>query len=360
MTAPPYIVREATGLDVVAMMPGRIGFDPANSIVVAGLHPPRGRVGIVIRIDHLPTDLTALAAAAQQQAERLFDSGARASFVIRYVPPGSADVEGDEAFWTWADLIGERLPVVGCWDAVGQSYQEIDPDARLRAGPVYSEEDLRSTRGAATAAMAGLAPRAAREDLAKMGQAPKAARKSARAAERRATDQSLSLGRDSMARWRVAGLEIWLDWQRQLMEKPALAIPAPQLGRIAALLGDQVGRDAVMASAFAHCGQIPRQLARGQQLGAIFDPWSSPGLDYPRAGASLALLERVGAHLTPRRRGAVYALGSAWHWWFGNGPAAMEWARAGLDCNDCPQLASLILALVGRGVFPAALERQVP
>jgi hypothetical protein len=164
------------------------------------------------------------------------------------------------------------------------------------------------------------------------------------------------MGPDSIRRWRLTGLENWTEWHHQLLEKPDTAVPPSRLGRIAALLADRIGRDAVMACAFKRCGNIPRQLVLGHNVASLFDPWKSAGLDYACADAGLALLEQVAAHLIVRRRGSVYALGAAWHWWYGNGAAAEEWARAGIDCNDCPQLAALILAVVNRGIFPAALE----
>jgi hypothetical protein len=351
------MVKKASGLDVVACLPARIGFNPVDSIMIGGLHPPRGLLGIVIRADRAALGCPEFGDIAGHHVDRLVGSGARRSFVTRFAPVGSVPIEDDAPFWAWADAVHARLPITGCWDVVGESYQEIEPTRRRPIGPSYGLEDLQATRGAATVAMAGLAPKATREDLAKIALAPDLARKAARAAERRVADQVLALTPELMRRWRLAGLENWTGWQGRLMDQPGVAVPAAALGRIAALLADRIGRDAVMASAFKHCGDVPKRLAEGRQEAAIFDPYNSQGLDHPRAEASLALLEQVASHLVPRRRGAVYALGAAWHWWLGNGPAAEEWARAGMDCRDCPQLACLTLALVTQGIFPAVLGR---
>ncbi|MDR2378183.1 MAG: DUF4192 domain-containing protein [Bifidobacteriaceae bacterium] len=355
MSTAAYLVKKASGLDVLAFLPARIGFRPVDSVVVGGLHPPNGRLGIVIRADRTVGAFTAVGELASGQAERLHFSGARAAFMVRYAPVGCEPIEDDASFWQWAGAIGERLAVIGCWDVVGEDYQEVDPGERRRFGPVYHPVDLQSTRGAATLALAGLAPKATREELAELGLAPEASRKAARAAERRATDRALALGPGRMRRWRLTGLEVWLGWQGTLLDRPDANVPPPELGRIAALLADRPGRDAVMATAFANRGDTARRLATGCDDGQIFDPYHSAGLDPERAAASLELLRKVGSHLAPRRRGPVYALGAAWHWWSGNGAAAEEWARAGVDCNDCPQLAWLILAVVARGVFPACL-----
>ncbi|MDR1633348.1 MAG: DUF4192 domain-containing protein [Bifidobacteriaceae bacterium] len=353
-----YLVSKASGLDVLAILPGRIGFIPHDSIVVGGLHPPRGGLGVVMRVDRLRADAAAVKEFALDRIGFLHGSGARASFLVRYAPAGSVAAEADEFFWVWAEALAGQLPVVGCWDVMGESCQEFDPARRRPIGPVFGAADLQSTRGAATLAVAGLAPKACRADLARIEPASAAARKAARAAEQRALDQTLALGPEQMRKWRLAGLENWVGCLNQLLLRPATAPPASQLGRLAALLTDRISRDAVMASVFVDCDDLPRRIAGGGDAGTVFDPWTSAGIDHERAEVALELLEWIGSHLTPRRRGTVYALGAAWHWWSGNGAAAEEWARAGLDCNDCPQLASLILAVTARGIFPAALQGQ--
>jgi hypothetical protein len=357
VNTPTYLLEKASGLDVVALLPAHIGFTPQDSIVVGAVHPPRGRLGVVVRLDRLRADRDVLRELAAGRADWLRQSGARASFLVRYAPPGAEAVEEDEAFWVWADVLGERLPVIGCWDVMGEAHQELDPAARRRIGPVFGPQDLQSTRAAATLALAGLAPKARREDLARIELAPEAARKAARAAQLRARDQTLALGPEQLRGWRLAGLEVWARWQRRLLQRPGAAVPPSQLGRLAALLADQVARDAVMASAFVGAGEAPKRIVCGGDASALFDPWASRGVDQDLADASLDLLTQVASHLTPRRRGAVYALGATWHWWCGNGPAAEEWARAAMDCHDCPQLAALVLAVLEREIFPAALQR---
>jgi hypothetical protein len=352
------VIKQASGLDVVAAMPGRFGFTPADSIVTAGLHPPRGRMGATIRVDRADCDSAGWRDFARAQAIRLHGCGARASFVIRYAPEGAEAVEKDRGFWRWSDAVDQCLPVIGCWNVVQDSYQELDPTTHRRVGPVLGPKELQSTRGAAATVMAGVAPKASREDLARIDPAPPAARKAAGAAWRRVLDQTLAMSADRLPAWRLAGLETWSLWLDRLVRSPDRPVEPSQLGRIAALIGDSHIRDAIMASAFKRRGDTPRLLALGRYNGAIFDPASSPGVDQDRVAAALSLLEDVAAHLPPRRRGQVYGLGAAWHWWSGNGAAAQEWAKAAEDCEDCPRLAGLILAVAGQGIFPAALERR--
>ncbi|MDR0627912.1 MAG: DUF4192 domain-containing protein [Bifidobacteriaceae bacterium] len=358
MSAPAYTVNKASGLDVVAILRSRIGYEPSDSLIVAGLHPPRGRLGIVIRVDRIALDLTDPADFARDQAARLAGSGAQAAFVVRYADQPA--IQDDAAFWQWCRAINERLAVTGCWDVNSQACQQVDPAIERVFGPIYGPADLQATRGAAAAVLAGLAPRARREDLATIELAPAIARKAARTAERRATDRSLALSPAELKAWRLTGLEVWQSWHRRLIDRLDTAVPAAQLGRIAALLTDPVGRDSVMATVFLTPEDTPRRIVADQIPADVFDPWTSPGVDETKTRAGLALLEQVAAHLMPRRRGAVYALGAAWHWWNGNGAAADEWAKAGADCVSSPRLGGLIQALVARGIFPAALEKRNP
>jgi hypothetical protein len=73
----------------------------------------------------------------------------------------------------------------------------------------------------------------------------------------------------------------------------------------------------------------------------------------------LRLLTAVAAHMSPKRRAHCYALGAAWYWWGGFGPAAGEWAASALDCDDPPHLAELIASLVAAGIFPASIDAQL-
>ncbi|MDR2373680.1 MAG: DUF4192 domain-containing protein [Bifidobacteriaceae bacterium] len=405
MNAPTFLVKQAGGLDVLAVIPAQLGFKPRDSVVIGGFNPPRGRLGLVLRVDRAPAGGPGLEAYALAQADRLFDSGARASFLARYAPADAPKAADDACFWEWVGAVGRRLPVIGCWDVVagagagaagavgaagaadagaagvlgtaggpgggdvtgvtgviggeaGETYQEIDIATRQPVGPAYGVADLQSTRAAAVVALAGLAPKAGREDLAKIVPAPEAARRAARAAERCATDQMLAVGAAGLRRWRSRGLERWLRCSRLLADNPGAAVDPREIGRLSVVLTDAHARDAVMATAFKGGGRTARRLVMGAQGGDIFDPLTSEGVDHARVEVGLALAAQIAAHLPARRRGAVYGLGAAWHWWSGNGPAAEEWARAAMDCVNCPQLALLVLAVVVEGIFPSALVAE--
>jgi hypothetical protein len=252
--------------------------------------------------------------------------------------------------------IAAVLPIRGLWEVRGDQLAELDPVTGAGLGPVHQADELRASRGAAALALVGSAAVARREDLAAIRLAPLDQRRLARAAERRAWDQSLSLTAEELCQWRLAALEIWYRHLRQVAQDPAAPVPAAACGRMYALIGDEVGRDAVMATAFARAGHTPRRLALEQGGFELMDPKTSAGLDRDLGDAALDLLGRILANVTPRRRGPGYALGAAWHWWSGGGPAAQEWGRSALDCVNPPDLADLVVMLVRQGIYPRAVQ----
>jgi hypothetical protein len=193
--------------------------------------------------------------------------------------------------------------------------------------------------------------------LAKIAAAPPEARRAAQAAERRAWDQALGLGRGELAQWRLLGLGQWRMWHDRIARQPKTTPPASALGRIQALIRDPRGRDAVMATAFAGAGECPRQLALGLGGLAVLDPATSGGLNQAAALAALDLLTRTLGHVAPRRRGPGLALGAAWHWWNGSGAEASEWAESSLECPNAPELAGIVATLVRHGVFPITVRQ---
>jgi hypothetical protein len=355
MISSPIVVKNASCLDALAGIPAFLGFQPRDSIVLCAIRPPRGRIGPVIRLDLDQAGVDGAVQEVLMNLRRVREIGAESVFAVRYAPADAPGLERDATVLAFLDDVGAVLPVEVLWDVTSTELREHHPRTGARLGPAVPAEALKSTRTAAAAVLSGMAPRACREDLARIDPAPPAACRAARVAERRASDQALSLGQTDLGRWRLAGLALWRNCLAEAVEDSSTPVAPTVLGRINALISDPVGRDAVMATPFRGAGDSPRQLALGLGGAAILDPTGSRGLDPVRAVAAVDLVTRVLAHVAVRRRGPGYALGASWHWWAGSGAEATEWARSALDCVNAPDLAALVWSLVDHGVFPESV-----
>ncbi|MDR0366398.1 MAG: DUF4192 domain-containing protein [Bifidobacteriaceae bacterium] len=352
----PVVIAKASGLEVLASLAPRIGFQPTNSVVLVGIQPPNGRLGVTMRLD---LDLIAAAPATEwldRHLAPLVLSEAAAVFVARFGRPGHRLDGNDRAFWDFIAAVEHHLPVLECWDATDGSYGEFDPAKHQPVGPVFDLADLQSTRTAAAYVSQGVRARESRDQLGRIELAPPAKRKLTLAAQRRAEDRALLLADHEYCQWLVRGLETWQVAHHRLTEQPGTAIEPPALGRIAALITRAHGRDAVLATAFiSPPGTATRILLGLGGKDETLNPLASPGVDEDLCLAALDLIRQLLSHQMPSRRGPGYTLGAAWYWWLGDGAAADVWATAALETDSPPQLAALVSALLRHGIFPGAV-----
>ncbi|MDR2379598.1 MAG: DUF4192 domain-containing protein [Bifidobacteriaceae bacterium] len=358
MPTAPILVRNAGGLDVLAALPAMLGFYPQDSVVIAGILPPRGRLGLVLRVDLADQAGPAGRAAVRSNMQRMQSSGAVAVFVVRYASSTAVELGQDLGFGEMLREAREVVDVTGLWDVRPDRLQEYDPITSEPIGAPYSPDDLKSTQGAAAAAAAGLVPRPQRADLAKIIDAPIPVRRATRRAERRAWDQALALSGPELGRWRVVGLAAWRLWLAKAVAAPASTVLPPNVaGKVNALLGDGAGRDAIILTAFRDADDAPRRAALGLGSDELLDPFTSLGVDTELSDAAIGLTRQMLSYLAPQRRGGGYAIGACWYWWNGQGAEASEWARAGMECDNAPPLARLVAAMVEQGIFPDAVTQ---
>ncbi|MDR1118381.1 MAG: DUF4192 domain-containing protein [Bifidobacteriaceae bacterium] len=349
------VIQHASSLDVLAAIPASLGFHPVDSLVLCGVNPPRGRLGAMMRFDIAALGGRAAAPLIDRNVRRVRDAGAAAVFAVRYAGAGAPRMDRDPAVAAALARVRSVLPIVGLWSVGEGKLAEHHPVTGEPVGPAIHAERLQSTRAAAALVVNGLAPLARREDLARIELAPEAARRAARIAERRAADQAVATAKDKLGPWRLALLGCWDECLAQTLADPSTEPTPTKAGRIHALVCDPRGRDAILATPFKGSDEAPRRIALGRGGTAILDPFGSRGVDHDRATAALAVMARVLAHVSKRRRGHGYAAGAAWHWWLGSGAAAADWARSALDCSNAPDLATLLLTLLEHEVFPSAV-----
>ncbi|MGV8966838.1 MAG: DUF4192 domain-containing protein [Cellulomonas sp.] len=319
-------IRVTQPRELLALIPFQLGFTPTDSLVVVSLREPRGRVGLIARID-----LADAAQAADTLAHHLADDGAARAVVVTYTgDPGAAHT----ATTVVTDALSHDL---ACCPVAGRPLS-----------------DLTGTQVAATLTYAGVSPAATRAGL-EVQPAPAAARRAAN----QAGSRWLRTHAPHATSTRTAGLTAWCA---------ATATTGPVapalLGAIAAALTDVVLRDAVLTSLIPDVDpDLPAQVLTGQgnadlaqALRAIMDAATGvrPG---PAAEAAEHLLEDVAAHAASTRTAAPTTLLALLAWWSGDGARAGVLLDQALTCDPTHRLALLLQDALSAGLAPGWVRR---
>ncbi|MDR1393984.1 MAG: DUF4192 domain-containing protein [Bifidobacteriaceae bacterium] len=359
MSSVRHIIKKASGLDALALIEGQLGFRPHESVVVCALHPPRGRVHGMVRLDWPAEWHPELRPRLLHGLDLLVQAGGRGSFVVRYAAPGAPSLPDDEPLRCLLKDVGQPMPVAGLWDVSPARLQEYDWRTGRPLGEPVRPDELRNTRVAAAMALEGIAPLARRDQLATIKAAPENARRAARKAERRTLDRAVALNESDLRAWREDCLAVWSHWLAAVQADRTAAVPPTALGRIHALIGHKDGRQAIALSPFKTTGPaFEDAVGAASDVNAELGLDDSPGIDPELAQAALDLVSRLLAHVAPQRRAEGYALGAWWYWWLGSGPHASEWARAALDCDPRHTLAALVDQALDQGSYPRAVVER--
>lgn len=346
---------------MLAFLPYAVGFHPSDSVVVASLRPPRGRIGLVARLDTADLagpDGDAVAAAL---AHHLARDGARRVFVAVYTDldpaearePGSVPARALGAFLATPELPEVLEPwVVGRRGYAG--WRCADATCCPAAGRPLRELD--GTQVAAHMVLAGERPARDRSDLVPRPE-PSGPRRRAAAAAARRVRLAPGASRSELAAWRAERAEQVIG----LLDDAdgGGAGPAPRaLGELAAGLADTGVRDVVLAWLVHHgvgAGACPStgacDLDVGAALGAVFRPGGvqpRPALLAPAQG----VLEAA-ARVAPRATRVHVLTTLAWvAWWSGEGARAGALLEAALVLDPDHALAGLLDATLAGGIPP--------
>ena len=107
MSEPQAVVKFRSPSDIVGIVPVRVGFVPAKSIVVLCLHGPRKRVGLVMRHDLVPAEHED--GLIEVLASHVRRAGATAAIVVVYTD--APDRAGGLPERDFVDRLSERLGV---------------------------------------------------------------------------------------------------------------------------------------------------------------------------------------------------------------------------------------------------------
>ena len=395
MDATTIRVREPR--ELLALLPYQLGFQPRSSAVVVALRPPRGRVGLIARVD-----LTDLAdpGFGPQLARRLVthlvgDGAARAVLVVYagcdprphpsdrpashpghvpVLPQVPGDASGEEAGAVLDAVDHVRTAAAGflgdvpVWVVGPAGYLSLDCDD-LGCCPVGGRplRELQSTEVGAHMVLAGAMVADSREMLVPDVPAPAAARRNAvrggrrwqsrRAAAERSGDGALAL-------WRAHGLRLW----RSEVRSAALGEPgtgAAGLGRLCVALADVVVRDAVLltmvpgtadlaerslAAPPAPHGGLGDEIARA--LAAVVSPQDGVAPDPDAQAVAEVVLERVVSHASGVDRAPGLTLLGLLAWGRGDGARAGVLLERALRADERYRLAHLLVDALTAGLPP--------
>jgi len=359
----PTVFTKASGLDVLAVVPYQLGFQPKDSLVVIALRPPRGRLGMMTRFDLTPMRQGGV---GREQARRLLlylqADGANGAFVIRYASVADGPAHQDPAMLALVPELARVLDKVACWDVVGHSITPLHQGSLQAMARSYTDQDVASTRMAATMVAQGATFQQERADLALLPQVAGEQMRLAGRCQRRVLDRLPLFSTNQLVSWRLEELARWRRWLDRLAKADQgldqVAVPASELGHMGALLQDITGRDAVLVLLTDQIPGAEILTAQGESSPDVFSALATPGHQpsdrYLEAAPRLLAL--VAAHQAKSRRSGTLALMAWFAWWHSDGARAAVLAEAALALPDPPSLARLVRDLVQAQILPAALR----
>ena len=359
----PTVLKKGSGLDVLAVVPYQLGFQPKDSLVVVALRPPRSQTGMMSRFDLTPVRQPGV---GQQMARRLLQyikaDGATGAFLIRYAGFKDGPARHDPAMVSVVQVLKKGLDQVVCWDVVGNRIIPLCNGSLEEMEPSFTKQDLAGTRAAATMISQGATFQADRADLAQLPTVDRDKIRLAGRSQRRVLDKVQTMCGPRLVDWRLEEIARWRQWLEHLAkagpEVDLVTVPASELGHMGALLQDIKGRDAVLAMMVNEVSGAEIRAAKGgfdkKVLAGLFMPGCSPDTRYLEAAPRLLAL--VAAHQAQPRRGSALALMAWFAWWHSDGARAEVLAEAALALPNPPSLAQMVKDLVYGGTLPQAIR----
>lgn len=372
-------IRVGEPRELLAYLPHQLGFHPRESAVVVSIRDPRGRVGLVARVDLADLgDPVAGPQVARTLIGHLATDGAARTVLVLYTqddPRGSGP--GTElaraAAYQFGAAAGWTFGGAEVWAVVGTGYLRLACEDDLCCPPGGRPlSDLQATAVGAHMVVAGSCVLDSRDDLARVPAAGAPARRNAaRAAARweRRRDEAASLGDPdavavALVAWRAAGLALWRDLVAAAADGSDVGPAA--LGRMAVGLRDTRLRDAALVACVPGSGDAPERCLVApagaldtrvtQAVEAIVDP--RRGVPPPDdVGVHEAVLRQVAAHARTRDQAPALTLLAVLAWWQGDGARAAALVERASVLDPVHRLARLLGDMLDAGLPPGWVAR---
>ncbi|WP_426592228.1 DUF4192 domain-containing protein [Cellulomonas sp. McL0617] len=368
-------VRMSEPRELLALIPHRLGFHPRDSVVAVSLRAPRGRVGLVVRVDlaHL-ADVRQGPELARRLVAYLGRDDAESSVLVLYTdddPRGSGVGAAQRAAAHFRDAAEPALGDIPVWVVTGTGYLSLDcvDDCCPPGGRPL--RDLDSTQIGAHLVLAGSAVADSREDIARI-RAARAERRRTVARARRRWEYRLAgavaAGPEAVASWRLDSVVAWREVVRRMSVADGRGARVPW-GRLEAGLSDRRVRDAVLVSLvpgtgdLAECSVAPAapddiDRALGAAMAKIIDPARAVPPPEPATTAHEAALEGVVAHGRTGGQAPALTLLALLAWWRGDGARARVLLDGALEAEPDYRLAVLLGDALGAAVPPGWVRQR--
>jgi Domain of unknown function (DUF4192) len=373
-------IRVSEPREMLAYLPHQLGFRPSHSAVAVSLRPPRGRVGLVARVD-LPdlADIERGPQLARGLVSHLGADRASGAVLVLYTQddprdPGPTRTLARAAAEHFREAALTLLGEVVVWVVTSEGYLALDCDDREccpRGGRPL--RDLESTAVGAHMVLAGSSVANCREDLARIRPAPGNVRRSVSRVcvrWRARHDQAQADGADALRTWREQSVAAWRAAVAAELGNTAVGTPpvsASALGKIEAALADRRVRDGVLVALVPGTRDLAERSVRddataasaemADAVGAIIDPRCAVEPPPVETAAHVRVLESVVAH---GRRGAqppALTLLALLAWWQGDGARARLLLERALAEDPEYTLAQLLDATLAAAVPPGWISR---
>jgi len=379
-------IRVSEPREMLAYLPHQLGFRPSHSAVAVSLRPPRGRIGLVARVD-LPdlADVERGPQLARGLVSHLVADRASGAVLVLYTQedprdPGPTRTLARAAAEHFREAAHTLLGEVVVWVVAPDGYLALDCDDREccpRGGRPL--RDLDSTAVGAHMVLAGSSVADCREDLARIRPAPGNARRSvSRVAVRWRTrhDEAQRDGDDALGAWRERSVTAWrsavaVELARSGGTRATATAPLgpSALGRIEAGLDDRRVRDGILVTLVPGTRDLAERSVRddataassemADAVGAMIDPRCAVAPPAAETAAHVRVLEAVVAH---GRRGAqppALTLLALLAWWQGDGARARLLLERALVEDPEYTLAQLLDATLAAAVPPGWVGRPL-
>lgn len=356
--------------EMLSLIPYQLGFHPSESVVAVSLRPPRGRVGLAVRVD-LP-DLASREDGPQLAREvvaHLDGDGADRALLVVYTrddPRRGPDPVVAAAVAHFREAAEAPYGKVPAWAVTSTGYLSLDCDDTCCPPGGRPLADLSSTQVSAQMVLAGSSVADCREDVGRIRSAGSEARRSVARVRRRWHARGVLAHDDGGAaveRWRADGVAAWRRAVDEQLER-AGGPTAASLGRLEAGLLDVRVRDAVLVALVPGQGDLPERCVRGEApgreddaalgraLALIVDPLD--GVPAPPAATRVheAVLAAVVAHGERGHQAPALTLLGLLSWWRGDGARARILLERALADDDGYRLALLLEQSLSCGVPP--------
>ncbi|MFE6235147.1 DUF4192 domain-containing protein [Cellulosimicrobium sp. NPDC057862] len=389
------LIRAQGPRELLAYVPYRLGYRPQDSVVLVGLRPPRGRIGLVVRVDTADVaDLEHGPQLARSVVGHLAADGAERVVLVVYTdaPLRSGGVETAVA----------RAAVEHCREAVEPHHGPVDvwvvaPSGWYALDCTEDEccppggrplRELESSEVGAHMVLAGAALADSREEALRIPRAGADERRRAARAARRVRDRARGGGPtdawtdpDAAVARRVTNLAEWRAVVARVSQherdraggrapdaRTAAGLPpATVLGRLAAGLEAVPVRDAVLVSLVPGTGDLADRTVRGgdvdagtaRAIASIVDPAAGLAPDPAVTGPARTVLEAVVAHAPRGSTAPALTLLALVAWWHGDGGRAGRRLDEALAEDPTYRLALLLSSALDAGVPPGWIRADV-